>query len=127
MQAMARRCRSCAHPTDVAIREKRPKAQEGRCVVERGVRIGASGNEGDGFMSVKTSVSISAQQESFARSLVEEGRYASLSAVVQRGLELVKQETEQSDSEIAALRSLLKERQAGDFYSVDEAKATRPP
>ncbi|WP_313608756.1 type II toxin-antitoxin system ParD family antitoxin, partial [Rhizobium sp.] len=45
-------------------------------------------------MSVKASVSISDQQDSFARRLVEEGRYASLSAVVQRGLELLRQETE---------------------------------
>jgi len=48
-------------------------------------------------MSVKASVSISDQQDSFARRLVEEGRYASLSAVVQRGLELLRQETELSE------------------------------
>ena len=33
-------------------------------------------------MSVKASVSISEQQEAFARGLVGDGRYASLSAVV---------------------------------------------
>jgi len=52
-------------------------------------------------VSVKASVSISDQQDSFARRLVEEGRYASLSAVVQRGLELLRQETELRDAELA--------------------------
>lgn len=73
-------------------------------------------------MSVKASVSISDQQDSFARRLVEEGRYASLSAVVQRGLELLRQETETKDAELAALRDLLVERRQGDFVSVEEGK-----
>ena len=73
-------------------------------------------------MSVKASVSISDQQDSFARRLVEEGRYASLSAVVQRGLELLRQETELKDAELAALRDLLVERRQGDFVSVEEGK-----
>lgn len=73
-------------------------------------------------MSVKASVSISDQQDSFARRLVEEGRYASLSAVVQRGLELLRQETELKDAELAALRDLLAERGQGDFVSVEDGK-----
>lgn len=73
-------------------------------------------------MSVKASVSISDQQDSFARRLVEEGRYASLSAVVQRGLELLRQETELKDAELAALRDLLVERRQGDFVSIGEGK-----
>ncbi|KAA3503175.1 type II toxin-antitoxin system ParD family antitoxin [Agrobacterium sp. O3.4] len=73
-------------------------------------------------MSVKASVSISDQQDSFARRLVEEGRYASLSAVVQRGLELLRQETELKDAEIAALRDLLAERGQGEFISVEDGK-----
>ena len=73
-------------------------------------------------MSVKASVSISDQQDSFARKLVEEGRYASLSAVVQRGLELLRQETELKDAELAALRDLLVERRQGDFVSIGEGK-----
>ncbi|TQN62791.1 type II toxin-antitoxin system ParD family antitoxin [Agrobacterium tumefaciens] len=73
-------------------------------------------------MSVKASVSISDQQDSFARRLVEEGRYASLSAVVQRGLELLRQETELKDAELAALRDLLVERGQGDFVSVEGGK-----
>ncbi|EMS97122.1 hypothetical protein H009_14198 [Agrobacterium tumefaciens str. Cherry 2E-2-2] len=73
-------------------------------------------------MSVKASVSISDQQDSFARRLVEEGRYASLSAVVQRGLELLRQETELKDAELAALRDLLVERGQGDFVSAEDGK-----
>ena len=73
-------------------------------------------------MSVKASVSISEQQEAFARELVNEGRYASLSAVVQRGLELLRQETEMKDAEIAALRSLLKDRAEGEFVTVAEGR-----
>jgi antitoxin ParD1/3/4 len=73
-------------------------------------------------MSVKASVSISDQQDVFARRLVEEGRYASLSAVVQRGLELLRQETELKDAELAALRNLLAERGQGQFISVEDGK-----
>lgn len=64
-------------------------------------------------MSVKASVSFTAQQADFARRLVEEGRYPSLSAVVQRGLELLRAETEVREAELAALRGLLAAR-AGD-------------
>jgi antitoxin ParD1/3/4 len=74
-------------------------------------------------MSVKASVSISAQQEAFARELVRQGRYASLSAVVQRGLDLLRQETEAREAELAALRTLLAERAAGEFVTVAEGRA----
>lgn len=73
-------------------------------------------------MSVKASVSISDQQEMFARRLVEEGRYSSLSAVVQRGLELVREETELKDAELDALKALIAERRAGEFVSIAEGR-----
>ena len=73
-------------------------------------------------MSVKASVSISEQQDRFARNLVEDGRYASLSAVVQRGLELVREETELKDAELAALRELLSDRAKGEFVSVEDGR-----
>lgn len=73
-------------------------------------------------MSVKASVSISDQQEMFARRLVEEGRYSSLSAVVQRGLELVREETELKDAELDALKALIAERRAGEFASIAEGR-----
>ncbi|WP_105424789.1 ribbon-helix-helix domain-containing protein [Neorhizobium tomejilense] len=72
-------------------------------------------------MTVKASVSISDQQEAFARQLVTDGRYASLSAVVQRGLELVREETELKDAELAALKALISERMNGEFISMEES------
>ena len=69
-------------------------------------------------MSVIASVSISAQQAAFACDLASQGRYASVDAVVQRGLELLRQETEVEDAEIAALRSLLNDRADGEFVSI---------
>ena len=74
-------------------------------------------------MSVKASVSISDQQDSFARKLVEDGRFASLSAVVQRGLELVREETELKDAELAVLQNLLADRRAGVFLTVKESQS----
>jgi antitoxin ParD1/3/4 len=76
----------------------------------------------DGEMSVKASVSISEQQGSFARRLVEEGQYSSVSAVVQRGLELLRERHESHEAELAALRDLLVERQKGPFLNAEESK-----
>lgn len=77
-------------------------------------------------MTVKASISLTDAQEAFARSLVAEGRYPSLSAVLQHGLDLLRQETEAREAETAALRALLAERQAGAFVPDDAAReATR--
>lgn len=73
-------------------------------------------------MAVKASVSISEQQDEYARRLVEEGRYSSLSAVMQRGLELVREEHEMKDAEIGAMRALLKERADGPFIGMEESR-----
>lgn len=73
-------------------------------------------------MSVKASVSISENQDAFARKLVDDGRYASLSAVVQRGLELVREETELKEAELAAMRALLEDRVNGPFLSMEDAR-----
>ena len=74
-------------------------------------------------MVVKASVSISNQQDSFARKLVEDGRFASLSAVVQRGLELVREETSMKEAELAALKGLLVQRAEGDFESIENGRS----
>ena len=71
-------------------------------------------------MSVKTSVSLTDQQDSFARTLVADGQYSSLSAVVRRGIELVRSETEQA--EVAALRAFFEERAAGPFIPAAEGR-----
>ncbi|MBP2550259.1 antitoxin ParD1/3/4 [Neorhizobium galegae] len=73
-------------------------------------------------MTVKASVSMSDQQDAFARRLVEEGRYSSVSAVVQQGLELLREQTEMKEADLAALRALLDERRQGPFLTMEESK-----
>ena len=74
-------------------------------------------------MTVKASVSISDQQDAFARRLVEEGRYSSVSAVVQQGLELLREQTEMKEAKINALRELVEHRRQGRFLSEEESHA----
>ena len=64
-------------------------------------------------MTVKSSISLSDQQDRFARSLVESGKYPSLSSVLQHGLELLRQKTEAEELEMAALRQLVDQRLTG--------------
>lgn len=73
-------------------------------------------------MTVKTSVSLTNSQEAFARELVERGRYPSLSAVLQHGLELLRSERETDEAELAALRALLKTRRRGEFIAVAKGR-----
>jgi antitoxin ParD1/3/4 len=73
-------------------------------------------------MTVKTSISLTDAQEAYARKLVEDGRYSSLSAVLQQGLEMLRAETDAKDAEIAALRALLEERAKGPFISMEEGR-----
>ncbi len=73
-------------------------------------------------MSVKASISLTAEQEAFARALVRSGRFSSLSAVLQHGLEMVRRETEAHEAEVAALRAVLRERRAGPFVDVEEGR-----
>jgi len=74
-------------------------------------------------MSVKASVSISEKQDAFVRGLVEQGRYPSASAVIQQGLELLREQTEMKDGERALLKALLEKRLSGDFTTVDEGRS----
>ncbi|MFW8595082.1 type II toxin-antitoxin system ParD family antitoxin [Cribrihabitans neustonicus] len=73
-------------------------------------------------MSVKASISLTEAQEAFARSLVAEGRYASLSAVMQQGLELLRLQAEAAEADTQALRNLIEERRAGGFTSVADGR-----
>ncbi len=68
-------------------------------------------------MSVKSSISLTDTQDAFARSLVESGQYASLSAVIQQGLELLRRNTEADTAETEALRQLIADRAEGVFVS----------
>jgi len=73
-------------------------------------------------MTVKSSISLTDQQDAFARSLVDNGRYSSLSSVVQQGLDLLRQKTEEEGVDIAALKLLIEQRQDGPFVSLEEMK-----
>lgn len=74
-------------------------------------------------MSVKASISLTEAQEAFARALVAEGRYASLSAVMQHGLELLRLQAEAAEADTQALRSLIEERRAGSFASISDGRS----
>lgn len=71
-------------------------------------------------MSVKSSISLSDQQDAFARQLVEQGRFSSVSAVIQNGLDLLRQRTEAEEADTAALRHLLAQRREGPFVTAEE-------
>jgi antitoxin ParD1/3/4 len=74
-------------------------------------------------MTAKTSISLTDEQEAYARSLVESGQYPSLSAVLQRGLEMLRRDSEMRDAELQALRSLIDQRRAGAFVDIDAGEA----
>ncbi|WP_431860893.1 ribbon-helix-helix domain-containing protein [Azospirillum sp.] len=74
-------------------------------------------------MTVKTSISLTDEQEAYARSLVEAGRYPSLSAVLQQGLEMLRRDSESRDTEVEALRLLIGRRRAAAFVDLDEGEA----
>jgi antitoxin ParD1/3/4 len=74
-------------------------------------------------MSVKASISLTETQDAFARDLVGQGRFPSLSAVMQQGLELLREQTEAKELEAEALRALIQERRAGQFVDMTEGRA----
>ncbi|MCY4450696.1 MAG: type II toxin-antitoxin system ParD family antitoxin [Immundisolibacterales bacterium] len=74
-------------------------------------------------MTVKSSISLTDEQHAFARALVEAGRYASLSAVLQQGVDLLRQRTDAEALEVEALRELVSRREKGEFIRPDEMDA----
>ncbi|MFN3614421.1 MAG: type II toxin-antitoxin system ParD family antitoxin [Rubrimonas sp.] len=74
-------------------------------------------------MTLKASVSISDSQNAFARDLVARGRFSSLSAVVQQGLELLRAQTEREEAELEALRAFFRDRRDGAFEDAGVARA----
>jgi antitoxin ParD1/3/4 len=68
-------------------------------------------------MTVKSSISLTDEQHSFAKKLVEAGRYSSVSAVLQQGIDLLRQRMQDDDLQRAALKALLDQRAAGAFVS----------
>lgn len=73
-------------------------------------------------MTVKSSISLSDEHHAFARAQVQDGRFASVSAVIQHGLDLLRQKAEDERLERAALKALLEDRLAGPFINADEMR-----
>jgi antitoxin ParD1/3/4 len=68
-------------------------------------------------VTVKSSISLTDDQHSFARTLVDSGRFPSVSAVLQQGIELLRERLEDEALERAALAEILGKRRSGSFLS----------
>lgn len=69
---------------------------------------------------MKSSISLADEQHAFAKTLVDAGRFPSMSAVLQQGVELLRQQLETESMERAALAEVLQQRRAGGFISGDK-------
>ncbi len=86
----------------------------------------------DGFpVVIKSSVSLREDQHAFAKALVVAGRFPSVSAVLQKGLDLLQQgldllQQQDTDAQAdrAALQVLLQQRANGSFISGDQLRAS---
>lgn len=74
-------------------------------------------------MTVKSSISLRDDQHAFAKGLVEDGRFTSVSAVIQQSLDLLRQQEEDARLERTALRQLLRQRADGPFLSADALRS----
>src|SRR3546814_11422044 len=74
-------------------------------------------------MTVKTSISLTDEQEAYARSLVEAGQFPSVSAVLQRGLDMLRRDGELHAAELDAMRTLIDRPRAGPFVDLDDGQA----
>lgn len=68
-------------------------------------------------MTVKSSISLTNDQHTFAKALVDSGRFPSVSAVLQHGLLLLRDKIEDEALEQAALAEVLDKRRSGPFLS----------
>jgi antitoxin ParD1/3/4 len=71
-------------------------------------------------MTSKSSISLTDDQYAFAKAMVESGRYPSISAVLQQGVELLRRKQDQEEAETAALREILARRRNGAFIGAVE-------
>ena len=71
-------------------------------------------------MTVKSSISLTDEQHAFARTMVEAGRFPSVSAVLQQGVDLLRRQMEDEELERAALADIMAQRRSGPFVSGDE-------
>jgi antitoxin ParD1/3/4 len=71
---------------------------------------------------IKSSVSLREDQHAFAKALVDAGRFPSLSAVIQQGLDMLQQQDADIQADRAALQALLQQRVNGSFISADQLR-----
>ena len=71
-------------------------------------------------MTVKFSISLTDEQHAFAKALVDTGRYASVSAVVQQSIEQLRHGLEVEDLKRGALCEILSRRRSGEFVGAEE-------
>lgn len=71
-------------------------------------------------MTVKSSISLTDDQYAFVRKLVESGRFSSVSAVLQQGLDALKRDMDDQMAEREALKELLAQRRRGSFIGAAE-------
>ena len=71
---------------------------------------------------IKSSVSLREDQHAFAKALVDAGRFPSLSAVLQQGLDLLQQQDADAQADRTALQALLQQRVNGSFISADQLR-----
>lgn len=71
-------------------------------------------------MTIKSSISLTDEQHAFVRDLVDAGRFSSVSAVLQQGVDLLKQKMLDDDLQRRALQALLEQRSAGRFVTAAE-------
>jgi antitoxin ParD1/3/4 len=66
-------------------------------------------------MTVKSSISLTDWQHSFAKELVQTQRYSSVSVVLQQGIDLLRQHMQDDDLQRTALKALLHQCAVGAF------------
>lgn len=71
-------------------------------------------------MTIKSSISLTDEQHAFVRELVDAGRFSSVSAVLQQGIDLLKQKMLDDDLQRRALQALVEQRSAGQFVTAAE-------
>ena len=71
-------------------------------------------------MTMRASVSLTDEQYAFVRTLVDTGRYSSVSAVLRQGFDLLRERLEGEELEHAALRELLARLREGEFVPAED-------
>ena len=68
-------------------------------------------------MTKKSSIALTDNRQSFAKALVDSGRFPNVSTVLQRSIELLREELEGEALERVALVEILGKRRSGSFLS----------